>query len=283
MDIIHMILAWVGDILVMTTAYIFILMGPGLILAVLLHYIHKILESNAQPLLGSTLYLYFFGGVGTVIHEIGHALMCFPFGHKITDIELFNPNSNTGTSGFVSHSYNPKNIWALIGNFFISIGPLILGSIVIYFSAYFLISKVFFGSFENLSISFLHFTSLNTFKSLIIESKNAYLDFSSLLFTIENLQNWKFWLFVYILITVGGNMTLSPADIKGASKGFFSIIGVFIFISIVTKIFWGNINSDWLLAITEKYSVVYAIMLLSVLINLSLTIPLILIRIITRK
>jgi hypothetical protein len=283
MDIIHMILAWVSDILIMTAAYIFILMGPGLILAVLLHYIHKILESNAQPLLGRTLYLYFFGGLGTAIHEAGHALMCFPFGHKITEIELFNPNPNTGTLGFVNHSYNPKNIWALIGNFFISIGPIILGSIVIYFSAYFLISKGFFGSFDNLNISFLHFTSLNTFKSLIIESKNAYLEFSSLLFTIENLQNWKFWLFIYILITVGGNMTLSPADIKGASKGFFSIIGVFIFIGILTKVFRGNINNDWLLTITEKYSVVYAIMLLSVLINLSLTIPLILIRIIVRK
>jgi hypothetical protein len=278
-----MILAWVSDILIMTAVYIFILMGPGLVLAVLLHYIHKILESNAQPLLGRTLYLCFFGGLGTVIHEAGHAVMCFPFGHKITEIELFNPNPNTGTLGFVNHSYNPKNIWASIGNFFISIGPLILGSIVIYFSAYFLISKVFFDSFENLNISLLHFTSLNTFKSLIIESKNAYLDFSNLLFTVENLKSWKFWLFIYILITVGGNMTLSPADIKGASKGFFSIIGVFIFISIVTKIYWGNINNDWLLTLTEKYSVVYAIMLLPILINFSLSIPLFLIHIITSK
>jgi len=283
MDIIYVISAWVSDILIMTATYIFILMGPGLILAVLLHYIHKVLESNAQRLLGRTLYLCFFGGLGTVIHEAGHALMCFPFGHKISKIELFNPNPNTGTLGFVNHSYNQKNIWALIGNFFISIGPLILGSIVIYFSAYFLISKVFFNSFENLNISLLHFTSLNTFQFLIIESKNAYLEFSNLLFTVENLKSWKFWLFIYILITVGGNMTLSPADIKGASKGFFSIIGVFLFVSIATKIFWGNIDNDWLLTLTEQYSIVYAIMLLSILINFSLSVPFFLIRIFTRR
>jgi hypothetical protein len=217
MDVTYM-LSWLGDILMMTATYIFILMGPGLILAVLLHYIHKFLESNARLLLGRTLYLYLFGGLGTIIHEIGHALMCFPFGHKITEIELFNPNPNTGTLGFVNHSYNPKNIWALIGNFFISIGPLILGSVVIYFSVYFLVLEEFFTSFEDLNISFLHFTSLDNFISLLVESKNSYLQFSELLFTIKHLQNWKFWLFIYILINIGGNMTLRPADIKGAAK-----------------------------------------------------------------
>ena len=283
MDTIFIIFAWIGDILLMTASYIFILIGPGLIFAVLLHYIHKLLESNARSLLGRTLYLCLFGGLGTIIHETGHALMCFPFGHKITDIELFNLNPNTGTLGFVNHSYNPKNTWAVVGNFFISIGPLILGSLVVYFSAYFLVSKVFFVSFENLNISFTHFTSLNAFKSLVIESKNLYLQFSNLLFTIENLNNWKFWLFIYILITVGGNMTLSPADIKGASKGFITIIGVFILVSIITKIFWGVINNDWLLTITEKYSVIYAVMLLSILINLSLLMSLFLVQIVARK
>ena len=283
MEVTYMVFAWAGDILMMTVTFILIFMGPGLILAVLLHYIHKIFESNARPLLGRTLYLFLFGGLGTMIHEIGHALLCFPFGHKITEIELFNLNPNTGTLGYVNHLYNPNNIWALIGNFFISIGPLILGSIVVYFSAYFLISEVFFLSFENLNISFNHFTSLNAFNSLIIESINLLLEFSNFLFTIENLQNWKFWLFVYILMTVGGNMTLSTADIKGAFKGFIAIIGVFVLFSMITKLFWGNIDNDWLFTLTEKYSIIYAIMLLSIFINGALTIPLFFIRIIARR
>ena len=65
--------------------------------------------------------------VGTPIHELGHALMCFPFGHKIKKMCLWNPKAPNGVLGYVNHTYNKKNLWHRLGCLFISLGPIILG------------------------------------------------------------------------------------------------------------------------------------------------------------
>ena len=65
--------------------------------------------------------------IGTPIHELGHAMMCFPFGHKIKKMCLWNPKATNGVLGYVNHAYNKKNIWHRLGCLFISIGPIILG------------------------------------------------------------------------------------------------------------------------------------------------------------
>lgn len=76
----------------------------------------------------ATVVLYASSVVGTPIHELGHALMCIPFGHRITDMQLLLPPSRRSrTLGYVEHSYNRKNPWALFGDLFISFGPIFSG------------------------------------------------------------------------------------------------------------------------------------------------------------
>jgi len=65
--------------------------------------------------------------IGTPIHELGHAVMCLLFAHKITSMQLWSPRAENGVYGFVEHSYNKKNPWARLGNLFIGIGPLFSG------------------------------------------------------------------------------------------------------------------------------------------------------------
>lgn len=65
--------------------------------------------------------------IGTPIHEIGHAVMCPLFGHKITAIKLWAPRAENGVYGYVEHAYNRKNPWAMLGNLFIGLGPLFSG------------------------------------------------------------------------------------------------------------------------------------------------------------
>ena len=65
--------------------------------------------------------------IGTPIHELGHAVMCPLFGHKIQRMRLWSPRAENGVYGFVEHSYNRKNPWARLGNLFIGIGPIFSG------------------------------------------------------------------------------------------------------------------------------------------------------------
>ena len=65
--------------------------------------------------------------IGTPVHELGHAIMCPIFAHKITKICLWNPKAEDGLYGYVEHSYSRKNLWARLGNLFIGLGPLFSG------------------------------------------------------------------------------------------------------------------------------------------------------------
>jgi len=65
--------------------------------------------------------------VGTPVHELGHAVMCKLFGHKLTRMQLWNPRPTNGVYGFVEHSYSRRNLWARLGNLFIGMGPLFSG------------------------------------------------------------------------------------------------------------------------------------------------------------
>lgn len=65
--------------------------------------------------------------IGTPVHELGHAIMCIVFGHKIIKMKLWSPSHPNGVYGYVEHSYNRKNPWARLGSLFIGVGPIFSG------------------------------------------------------------------------------------------------------------------------------------------------------------
>lgn len=62
--------------------------------------------------------------VGAPVHEMGHALMCLVFAHRIEKIRLVPTRAGAPV---VEHSYNKRNPYAVFGNLWISLGPMLLG------------------------------------------------------------------------------------------------------------------------------------------------------------
>ncbi len=156
------------------------------------------------------------GIIGTPIHELSHALMCLIFGHKITEIKLYEPNSQDGTLGHVSHSYNKKNIYHQIGNFFIGTAPVVLGGAVTVLLMALLVPYSFdtvMGEVEALT--------LVDITTLPIAEYVAYVGNAIItLFSADALSSWEGWLFILLAVMISSHMEMSGADIKNSSLGF---------------------------------------------------------------
>jgi len=150
------------------------------------------------------------GFVGTPVHELGHAIFCLLFLHRINEIKLFTPNSKDGVLGYVNHSYNKKNVYHQIGNFFIGVGPILFGSAVLFLLMYFLSPDMFraitggIGKGSELSVS------------TVI---GAGTDMLSAMFRGSDFTSGKQWLFFILAVLITLHMSLSPADMKGSVAG----------------------------------------------------------------
>jgi len=172
--------------------------------------------------------------IGTPIHEIGHLIQCFVWGHRVTRVRLLQLHHPTGVLGFVEHQYNRNSMYQQIGNFFIGIGPLFSGIGCLLLSMYFLIPSSYFAFqsqiLENITI---HQQYLAVFKTAAL----SVFVIGKSFFTLENLLNPFFWMFSFIAISVSSHMALSKPDIHGSAKGLFMIFFVVLVFNIVSSIF----------------------------------------------
>jgi hypothetical protein len=128
------------------------------------------------------------GFIGTPIHELGHAFMCLVFFHKIVDIKLYQIDDESGTLGYVSHTYNKRNIYHVIGNYFIGVAPIFCGGIVLYLLMKFLLPSSFTAvasSIEGVVASQQYGLNMGIFSELI----TVFFDMLSGIFLIE--FSWK--------------------------------------------------------------------------------------------
>lgn len=162
------------------------------------------------------------GIIGTPIHELSHALMCLLFGHKITEIKLYQPKSNDGSLGHVSHTYNRKNIYHQIGNFFIGTAPVLLGCAFVLLFMLILIPGTF-GSVTS-EMNTLHFggSLLSTIESIF----TFVWGMVKALFSPQNFISWRWWIFIVLAVMISTHMEMSASDIKSSLRGllFISII-----------------------------------------------------------
>lgn len=185
--------------------------APLLALCLAVSFLSRSIRKSMMNLLGRRVYLAAFGWIATSVHELSHALFCFPFGHKITAISLFSPDEKSGRLGYVQHSYNPPNPWHVLGNLFIAIAPALVCGLALagLAAALFPAGAAFSpsGGEAVWQMALLRLKELS--RQVLIEQKAL---------------SWKPWVFGYALLALGSGAGLSAADLKESISGLFAFI-----------------------------------------------------------
>ena len=199
----------------------FIVLGNHLVLFLILILTLFVLQRlvfllSAKILDGKVIYLSAW--VGAPIHELSHALFCFIFGHKVQKIVLFNPDKR-GTLGYVTHSYNNRNIWQVMGNFFIGIAPLFGGLLGLYLVTWLLLDD---------AVNFFNLLRASTFQNLAnIQLSQLVLLNEQIIQFIESayiVSPIKVIIWAYLCAAISLHLSPSKEDLKGAWVGFFLFI-----------------------------------------------------------
>jgi hypothetical protein len=223
------------ELAVLTLSQLISLFAGVFIFGLLIHFISHLTFNSLGKAFGNAG-IYIVAWLGTPIHELGHALFCIIFRHKIVRIEFFKPDPQTGTLGYVNHQWNRSSPWQVLGNFFIGIGPMILGCLVLLGIFYWLVPDSA-QAWESIRAGAGEIADGNTFGGYLTVLKDSLLTLTRLLFTVDNIAGWQFWVFCYLSICVAANIRLSLSDIKGSLSGFGCIVILIILVNVIGLLF----------------------------------------------
>lgn len=171
--------------------------------------------------------------VGTPVHELGHAAMCPLFGHRIVKMSLWQPSAPDGQLGYVNHAYNKKNLYHVLGNLFISIGPI--------FSGLGIITLALWLGFPDTFSEYMSAAS-----ELASEGENFFVLFAEGLKMLPRLLTelihgdtaplWGRILALLVIFSVSQHVSLSPEDIRGALSAMPLYLGMVLLLTLVCSL-----------------------------------------------
>jgi hypothetical protein len=253
------VLIFIKDLLLATLGQMISLFAGLFIFGLLIQFVSQLTFRSMERAFGKGVYLVAW--LGTPIHELGHALFCVIFGHRIEDISLFRPDPVTGTLGYVYHKWNRKNPWHVLGNFFIGIGPMVLGCAVLFGLFYFLIpgSSGVWGSISESVGAVSQDSLIAGYFNVFADSALAII---RIIFNPANLSLWQFWLFLYLSICVSGNIRLSWADFKGTLSGLGCIVLPFLLLNLVLLLI-GSSSEEFFPSAAASLGAVFSVLILA--------------------
>ena len=260
---VEIILLYIWKATLTSLVQIGIFFVPGLVLTLVVNYVSTLLQRRALLTIGRGWYLGLFGWLGTIIHELGHALFCIIFRHKITEMKLFDPDPETGTLGYVQHTYESSSLYQMAGNFFIGIGPILLGSGLIYLLLYLLLGLNPFKFAVNTGLPSWDIYSWSVFINLLQNLRTSLTTLVSGIYSLTNFASWQLYVFIYLTFTIGSSIILSPSDFKGTFKGLSIILPVIFVFNLVTV--WAGDFTVNIFRFTLSYFLIFYITMLLVL------------------
>jgi len=254
------VLLFVKDLVLATLGQMASLFAGFFIFGLLIQFVSQLSFRSLLNAFGSKG-TYLVAWLGTPIHELGHALFCLIFGHRIEDMQLFKPDPNTGTLGYVYHTWNPKNPWHVLGNFFIGIGPIVIGCAALFALFYFLIpdSPQVWDSIVGGASQLEDGASVGSYFTVFGDTTLAIIRH---IFNVANFSTWQFWVFLYLSICVASNIRLSWSDFKHSLAGLGCVVLPFFLINLISLL--TGYASDRLFPYTASIvGVVYSLLILA--------------------
>ncbi len=219
-------------------------------------------------LMGQKFYLYIFGWLGTSIHELGHAIFAIVFAHKISEIKLFTPGSGKSL-GHVKHSYTKGNPYQTLGNFFIGLGPILLGAFLLLVVTWLLFDIDIFRLADMYQVVFNIelFKSFDSVINAIVNISSGVWQYFDLILTGPKTTWWKLVLFFYLFYAIGSSITLSSADMKGSFNGFMYFV-ILLFIFNIGTLWIGEFATTFFNQINQYLSGFYFLIVVSMGLNI---------------
>lgn len=148
----------------------------------------QFLARQSSQLFGRRLQLYLFGLPGTIVHETSHVIACVLFRHRVHRVKWFDPQATDGALGSVEHSYDPSSAYQRVGTIVIGLAPLLAGAAVLLIAARLLLG--------------------------VPVTRMA---------DLADVGVWRWTLFAYVSLSVGGSMHLSASDVRGTWRGVVTL------------------------------------------------------------
>ncbi len=266
------VLVFIKDLVLATLGQLASLFGGIFVFGLLIHLVSRLIFRSLEKSFGRTG-TYLVAWLGTPVHELGHVIFCLVFFHRIVEVGFFKPDPQTGTLGYVYHRWDRRNPWHILGNFFIGIGPVILGCAVLLALFYFLVpgsSRAWDTVLAGMSAA-----GGGGVGGYLAAFGDSSLAMVKLIFAVPNLATWQFWVFLYLSICVAANIRLSLADARGSLSGLGCVVLPFFIFNFIALLA-GAAGGDLFPATASWLGAVYGLLILAlvmVIIGFVLTYP----------
>ena len=219
---------------------------------------------------GGTAVCYATGVIGTPVHEASHALMCLVFRHKILEIKFFQIDPDSGVLGYVRHSYDYRNFYQRLGNFFIGVAPVLVGNAIILLMMFFLARDAWGGVTEAIGAVAQAEGAAAAAGAAFAAAGKSFIA----VFMPANFANGWWYLFIVVALCIALHVNLSPADVSGSVSGAVMLVLLFAVVDVVLAIITSLTNADALGGFTGGVVTGGAVMMCVMALSLALSLAL---------